>query len=253
MFQHFEKNAKGRDFVVGDIHGMFDALGELLSVVEFDPHKDRLFSVGDLVDRGPLSRDAADWIKQPWFHAIRGNHDDMLMLAGTDNIDIQLHVINGGTWWYARTDKEKDALVKAMSTLPIAIEIDTDDGTVGLVHAEVPFSDWTQFKEALQNPGENIDHFLHYAMWSRHLIRGLIADFEGVSGVDTVIVGHSVVPEVTSIKNVMYVDTGAVYGKRMTLVQIQGGSNIYELDTSSFGYDREKNEYVNKKIAENKL
>jgi len=68
-------NTTGRDFVVGDIHGMFPALEELLASVEFDGDRDRLFSVGDLVDRGPLSKHAPDWLAHPWFIACRGNHE----------------------------------------------------------------------------------------------------------------------------------------------------------------------------------
>ena len=49
----FEENATGRDFVVGDLHGMFSHLEALLNEVAFDESADRLFSVGDLIDRGP--------------------------------------------------------------------------------------------------------------------------------------------------------------------------------------------------------
>jgi len=49
----FGENREGRDFVVGDIHGMFGHLRMLLKQVSFDAEVDRLFSVGDLVDRCP--------------------------------------------------------------------------------------------------------------------------------------------------------------------------------------------------------
>ena len=53
--RRFERNARGRDFVVGDVHGHFDTLERLLEAVDFDASADRLFSVGDLVNRGPAS------------------------------------------------------------------------------------------------------------------------------------------------------------------------------------------------------
>lgn len=49
------ENQNGRDFVVGDIHGHFAMLNELMEVVAFDRNVDRLFAVGDLIDRGPNS------------------------------------------------------------------------------------------------------------------------------------------------------------------------------------------------------
>lgn len=51
----FEINEVGKDFIVGDIHGCLDQLKFQLSVTGFDKSKDRLFSVGDLIDRGPDS------------------------------------------------------------------------------------------------------------------------------------------------------------------------------------------------------
>jgi serine/threonine protein phosphatase 1 len=60
---------------VGDIHGHFQRLQQCLEAVGFDPAVDRLFSVGDLVDRGPHSEAALDWLAQPWFHAVQGNHE----------------------------------------------------------------------------------------------------------------------------------------------------------------------------------
>ena len=52
----------GRDFVVGDVHGCFRTLEWLLDEVAFEPGRDRLFSVGDIVDRGPHSEEAIDWL-----------------------------------------------------------------------------------------------------------------------------------------------------------------------------------------------
>ena len=52
QIQRFPKNESGRDFVIGDLHGMTEFLFKLLDYVCFDPAKDRLFSVGDLIDRG---------------------------------------------------------------------------------------------------------------------------------------------------------------------------------------------------------
>ena len=49
-------NRTGRDFVVGDVHGCFRTLEQALGQVGFDRERDRLFSVGDLVNRGANRR-----------------------------------------------------------------------------------------------------------------------------------------------------------------------------------------------------
>ena len=70
----------GHDFVVGDVHGEFPTLETLLSRVGFAPQHDRLFALGDLVDRGPRSVDALAWMESGRIAmSVRGNHEQMLL------------------------------------------------------------------------------------------------------------------------------------------------------------------------------
>ena len=57
-------NQSGRDLVVGDVHGCFRTLERALSELDFIPSRDRLFGVGDLVNRGPHSENALLWIEE---------------------------------------------------------------------------------------------------------------------------------------------------------------------------------------------
>ena len=75
-------------FVLGDIHGQFDALQSLLERLAFRPKDDRLWLVGDLVNRGPRSLDVLRWAKGQSdamgdrFVTVLGNHDlHLLALA----------------------------------------------------------------------------------------------------------------------------------------------------------------------------
>ncbi|MEM1059370.1 MAG: metallophosphoesterase [Verrucomicrobiota bacterium] len=79
--QPLEENLKGRDFIVGDLHGCADELMRLLEEAKFDLEKDRLFCVGDLGDRGPSSLECCNLLQEPWFHLTLGNHDEVLMYA----------------------------------------------------------------------------------------------------------------------------------------------------------------------------
>lgn len=72
-------NLRGRDLVVGDLHGHRFLLERELDRLGFDPASDRLLSVGDLVDRGPESIATLSLIEEPWFHAVLGNHELMLL------------------------------------------------------------------------------------------------------------------------------------------------------------------------------
>jgi serine/threonine protein phosphatase 1 len=75
LIQTVAANTRGRDFVVGDIHGWLEPLQAELDAVCFDPAVDRLFSVGDLIDRGPDSEQCLLLTREPWFFAVRGNHE----------------------------------------------------------------------------------------------------------------------------------------------------------------------------------
>jgi bis(5'-nucleosyl)-tetraphosphatase (symmetrical) len=65
------------NYVVGDIQGCFRALQALLRQINFDPAKDTLWSVGDLVARGEdsLSTLALLYDLGPNFKTVLGNHD----------------------------------------------------------------------------------------------------------------------------------------------------------------------------------
>lgn len=222
LFRRFERNTAGRDFVVGDIHGCFDRLRIALSRVNFDESRgDRLFSVGDLVDRGPSSHEAVDWLDYPWFHAVRGNHEQMAIDAQAGTIVEAAHFCNGGLWFYGLTDAQREWAARMFSELPLAIEVDTPAGIVGLVHAEVPGDDWAFFRDTLvaaesARPA-NFEHLERFALWGRDIIRGR-SSFAGVANVSRVLVGHTPVTEWRVIGNVSYIDTGAVYGRPLTLV-----------------------------------
>jgi bis(5'-nucleosyl)-tetraphosphatase (symmetrical) len=64
-------------YVVGDIQGCHDELRHLLDLVAFSPAVDRLWCVGDMVNRGPQSLETLRFLKSlgPAFTGVLGNHD----------------------------------------------------------------------------------------------------------------------------------------------------------------------------------
>ena len=65
------------DFVIGDIHGCFEALRTVLKKVSFNARRDRLITTGDLVNRGPDSLQTLRFCYQLGSHflTVLGNHD----------------------------------------------------------------------------------------------------------------------------------------------------------------------------------
>ena len=91
-------NDHGRDFVVGDLHGCYERLQQLMEHVSFDSDKDRMFSVGDLVDRGPRNEDCLRLLNLPWFHPVQGNHEQMMVAYFADHPTGDFWEQNGGSW-----------------------------------------------------------------------------------------------------------------------------------------------------------
>ena len=232
---HFDRNTRGRDFAVGDIHGCFTRLQAALDAIGFDPAVDRLFSVGDLVDRGPESMQVLEWLDKPWFHAVQGNHDEMAIRWGKPGcmMDVATYAANGGTWNIANDHVTRADISTTLACLPLAIEVETSAGLVGIVHADCPFLSLTDFREALVNEWAKVDGELRrmsktmigamwdQAMWSRTRISAL--DCSPVQDVLAVVVGHNPLMQALTLGNVVHIDT---MGWRP-----QGAFTLLDLDT----------------------
>lgn len=219
-FRRLEVNAHGRDYVIGDVHGAFDQVLQGMKAVGFDRQADRLFSVGDLVDRGPGSPRARAFLDQPYVHAAQGNHEADLVeiYAGQEEpckVIAALAEINfnGMGWLASTTTDERADLVKRFAALPIAMEVPTARGTVGLVHGEVPRGmDWSTFTAAIEAGDKRA---IASCLQGRTRLRS--QDATGVPGIGRIFAGHT--PQfsgATRLANVYAIDTGAIFAEIQT-------------------------------------
>lgn len=217
MIKHFERNVLGHDFAVGDIHGEFDKLRMVLTEVKFDPAKDRLFSVGDLVDRGPKSDEALAWLAEPWFHAVRGNHEQMAIDWAAGYLDPHGYNANGGGWNISNPPHVRQQYADAFSCMPLGIDIDFPKGLVGIVHADCPRATWSDFRAAVAD-GYQIEAIGNMCMWNRDRVTRELDD--GVPDLVELIVGHTPMQRMTTLGNVRFIDTGAVFNRSLTIINL---------------------------------
>jgi serine/threonine protein phosphatase 1 len=225
LIKRLPLNERGRDFLIGDVHAEFNRLEELLATVGFRPESDRLISTGDLVDRGPDSDQVLDWLSRPWFYAVMGNHELMSMAhacnGGEDAAD---HVANGGAWMAAMGPEEQLEYAEAFAGMPLAIEIQTARGPVGVVHADMPPGlSWQSLVTELDAGNRDSANWL---LWSRQRLEAA-AQGEAtpdVVGIRRVYVGHTTVKKPAAVGNVCYIDTGAHFGGQMMLIDANTGA-----------------------------
>lgn len=70
-------------WVIGDVHGCWETLQRLLDRICWSPDRDRLWLIGDLVNKGPGSLEVLRWaVRRPCVDSLLGNHDlHLLALA----------------------------------------------------------------------------------------------------------------------------------------------------------------------------
>ena len=67
--------------VIGDIHGMESELDTLLSEISHDAKTDHIIAVGDMISKGPDSPGVVSRLMDLNASAVRGNHEDRVLLA----------------------------------------------------------------------------------------------------------------------------------------------------------------------------
>lgn len=211
--QALEANLEGRDFLVGDIHGEFEALKYEMDRVKFDPSRDRLISVGDLIDRGPKSFECLKLLNEPWFYATKGNHETMLLEAQFDGA-LAMWLQNGGEWFLELTEAQKEECVQLAQSMPVAITLALPDGRwIGVCHAEWPGEDWGDINEMVTDLYQ-----VQAMLWGRRVLS------KGKPQADKsaclTVHGHTPINAPRRLGSALFIDTGCVYGGTLTFVSV---------------------------------
>lgn len=207
---NYSKNTKGHDFFVGDIHGKLSLLMHALHQIHFDVNVDRLFSVGDVIDRGEASFNCLLLTKENWFIPVMGNHEQFL--SDIDNSDVYKKSIwyaNGGAWWECvNNEQRREAKSVVFRNFSLTLSVDTLAGKVGVVHAQYPFARWPINEDDINKDA------LYKLLWSRENRQSGIenasanASVNAVEGVDFIVSGHTPINKARLKGRQLFIDTG---------------------------------------------
>jgi serine/threonine protein phosphatase 1 len=201
-----------RIFAVGDIHGCLDKLIELMDTVDIDPDKDTLVFIGDYIDRGTDSKGVVDYLIElagQYRHVVflKGNHEQMLDFYLNEKDELWF-LANGGQVTldsYLREDPPAEAGLIPQSHLDFfenllpCYETEAYIFVHAGLKAKIPFAKQDEWD----------------MLWIRDDFVFSDFDFGKV-----VVFGHTPFYEPLVLDNKIGIDTGAVYGNKLTCVEL---------------------------------
>lgn len=221
--------------IVGDVHGCFDEMVELLEKCHsIDPDACTIF-VGDLVNKGPKSLEVIRRVRELDAYCIRGNHDEVCMMCWQQHCEGGTPLLKEMEWMKQLTREE----LAWFSELPYSIHIPSHK--ILVVHAGlVP---------GVQLEDQNPDDLLHLRDLKRDStgskwtpIRKGSRDQEGGErvpwasvwpGPEHVYFGHDALRLYQSYEFATGLDTGCVYGRKLTAMFPLMGRRVVEVAARS--------------------
>lgn len=223
MFTRLMQKKHGEYYFVGDVHGNFTKLANSLAHIGFDQRYDTLVCVGDLVDRGPESADILQFLRYPFIRSVMGNHEVFAIQYSGIRTSPQFHINPtdyirwGGEWFMNLLPQTRQKIAARLSKLPIAIEVMTAKGKIGVVHGNIP-NTWADTIARLL--GDDLNKrltIIDWCQWDRSKLKA--EDRSGVDDLRALVTGHSPVIAATKHGNRYYIDTNSRFGGEFTFLR----------------------------------
>lgn len=208
-------------FAIGDIHGCYRELCELLDKLPLDKDSTLVF-LGDYVDRGPNSKGVIDKILEIKSRyntvALMGNHESMMIdfFKDPSSASAAFFILNGGSSTLASyTNGSNEYHIPDSHMIFLHnLQLHYETEKFFFVHAGVP-------EMSLKEMRDN-EHMLDF-IWIRK--KFLESHFQWEK---TIVHGHSPVSQVEIKDNRIGLDTGCVYNGSLSAMEVNSGE-IYQV------------------------
>ncbi|MEO7424519.1 MAG: metallophosphoesterase [Fibrobacteria bacterium] len=199
-------SAPARRLFVGDLHGCLAELDALLARFAFRPGRDRLFSVGDVMGKGPDVTGTLRRLKELGAQAVLGNHDFALLQAARQ---MEAGKQPKHADYPASLGKERDEWVGFISSWPLYLELPD----IILVHAGL--------EPGRKDPADMDPRILmQIRTWDGNgAVLNRAGDppwFTCVHPAKTVVFGHWAQLGLIDLPHFKGLDTGCVYGGKLS-------------------------------------
>jgi serine/threonine protein phosphatase 1 len=202
-----------KTFVLGDIHGAYRALTQVLERASFDYENDRMICLGDVVDGWPHTKQAIDeMLKMKNLIYLMGNHDVWALQWMETREAAEIWLAQGGR---ATCDSYKDGVPEShLNFLRKARDFFIEDNRL-FVHAGVL-------------PGMKAEECSpEILFWDRTMVR-LAQDLQKketprqLTSYDEVFVGHTPISSPHPMKycEIWMVDTGAAWSGVLSMMNV---------------------------------
>lgn len=223
------KEFRGRDLlIVGDVHGCFDEVVDLINTVKCNSRRNFVtIFVGDMVNKGPKNEEMLDFImKSKDIHCIRGNHEQAVLRTALKNRTGVKE--SNPRWANSWANSLNDDQFEFLKNLPYTISIPILNIIIvhGGLHPHKPLN--------LQDEHDMLH--MRSLMWTRDDFHGhkLIATskHEGSlwaecwRGPEHVYFGHDAVKKLQIESHCTGLDTGCLYGGKLTGVLLKVPENL---------------------------
>ena len=214
----------GRTIVVGDIHGCYDELVELLAKLSLGPD-DLVVAVGDLTVKGPKSREVLDlFSNNPRFSSVAGNHDLALVRHWRgENVSLKPSQARA----FAELETPDERYLRYLASLPLLIDLRAHVVVHAGLRPGVPLNE------------QSANDLLELRTLGEDRTSRKGTPWYDVYAGPTALFGHWPAPNPRIAKHAIGLDTGCVYGGELTAYVIETGDFVSVASAAVYDQSRD--------------